>query len=446
MEQTSNVPETQDNNESKPLFKTRYMYYVLGVLFLGYICNSMDRAVLNVLLESIKHEFGVSDTMLGLLGGITFAMFYATMGIPIAALADRTSRVNVLSVSISLWSVATVLCGMATQFIYLLLARIGTAVGEAGGTPPSHSIISDYFPISKRATAISIYMLGIPIGQSIGLFSGGWLNELYDWRVAFIVIGLPGVLVGILVKLTVKEPPRGYSDKVTQAESSKPAPSILEVSKYLWNLRSFRNMCLANGLHSFVWYGGTVFNAAYLMRSHEMNSGQAGTILASVALVGTIGTFSGGIFADKLSVRSNDRRWYLLLPAIVTVCMLPFQFGTYLGPNLSVVIPSFYIMMILASIFFAPTYAMAQALAPMRMRARATSIVLFMQTLIGLGLGPIAVGRISDMLMETKGQDSLAWGLVIVGLVNIWAALHFYLGSKTLVKDLEQTAALNKTG
>lgn len=443
MEHTSSPPDISEQIEGLPRYKTRYLYYVLGALFVGYVFNSMDRAVLNVLLESIKQEFHASDTMMGFLGGIPFALFYAVMGIPIAALADRTNRVNVLSLSICLWSVMTALCGAATQFIYLVLARIGTAVGEAGGTPPSHSIISDYFPINKRATAISLYMLGVPVGQSIGLFSGGWLNEFYDWHVAFIAIGLPGILVGILIKLTVKEPPRGYSDNAAQTTTDAPAPSILAVAKYLWNLKSFRNMCMANGLHSFVWYGGTVFNAAYLMRSHGMNSGEAGTILSSVALIATIGTFAGGFLADKLSVRYNNKRWYLLLPAIVTVGMLPFQFGSYLGSSMAIVVPSFYGMMILASIFFGPTYSMAQALAPKQMRARATSIVLFMQTLIGLGLGPLAVGRISDMLEASKGQDSLAWGLVIVGLVNIWAAWHFYRGSKTLVKDLAQTEAVN---
>ena len=441
MSQTLQQPDAEARATS---YKPWYLYYVLGVLFVGYVFNSMDRAVLNVLLESIKQEFGVSDTLLGLLGGITFAMFYAVMGIPIAAIADRTSRINVLAICISLWSIMTALCGAATQFIYLLLARVGTAVGEAGGTPPSHSIISDYFPISRRATAISIYMLGIPIGQSLGLFFGGWLNEIYDWRIAFMVIGMPGVLVGILVKLTVKEPPRGYSDKITTAQANAPAPSMLEVFKYLWNLKAFRNMCLGNGLHSFVWYGGSIFNAAYFMRSHEMSSGQAGTLLAIISLTGTIGTFFGGVLADKLSVRANDKRWYLLLPAIVTIGMLPFQFGSYLGSGLPLVVASFLVMVMLASIFFAPTYAMAQALAPMQMRARATSIVLFMQTLIGLGLGPLCVGWISDLLAESKGQHSLAWGLVIVGLVNIWAAWHYFQGSKTLVKDLEHTASLNK--
>ena len=421
--------------------KTWYMYYVLGVLFIGYVFNSMDRAVLNILLESIKHEFGVSDTLLGLLGGITFAAFYSIMGIPIAAIADRTSRVTVLAISIAMWSVMTALCGVATTFIFLLVARIGTAIGEAGGSPPSHSLMSDYFPLEKRATAMSIYMLGIPIGQALGLFCGGWLNQYFDWRMAFVLVGLPGVLIGLLVMATIREPPRGYSDHV-KADPAAPVPSMLEVLKHLWRINAFRYLCIANGLHSFVWYGGTTFNPGFLMRSHSMSSGDAGSLLATVSMVACIGTFGGGLLADKLSVQLHDKRWYLLLPAIVTLGMLPFQFFSYLSADMVIVIPSLYIMMILASVFFGPTYAMAQALSPAPMRARAASIVLFVQTLVGYGLGPIAVGRISDLLAPTEGRNSLAWGLVIVGLVNVLAAWCYYRGSRTLAADLQYSAGI----
>src|SRR5262245_50109650 len=195
--------------------KVWYRNYVLGVLFLAYVANTIDRSsVLAVSLQAIKLEFGATDTQLGLLGGIAFALFYATLGIPIAALADRTSRRNVLSACILLWSVMTALCGMAVNFSTLLLARVGTAVGEAGGTPPSHSLISDYYPLSRRATALSVYALGVPVGAMLGSLLGGWGNELYGWRVAFMIVGVPGVLVAALVRLTVREPQRGQSDNV----------------------------------------------------------------------------------------------------------------------------------------------------------------------------------------------------------------------------------------
>ena len=446
MEKTTGAPASRIATPIKTLLGHRYRHYVLGVLFLGYVFNAVDRAILGVLLEPIRREFHASDTMLGLLGGIAFALFYATMGIFLAALADRTNRRNVLAVCIALWSIMTALCGAAINFTMLLMARIGTAVGEAGGSPPSHSLISDYFPLKERATALSIYALGIPIGQMLGVFSAGWLNEFYGWRMAFIIIGLPGVLIALLARLTIAEPPRGMSDQVSAARAAAAAPPIAHVLRYLWDLKSFRHLCLAAGLHSFVWYSGSVFNAVFFIRTHDMSTGEAGTWLSMFALIGTTGTFCGGFIADKLSIRRKERRWYLWVPGLATLVMIPFQFSSYLSTDLWYTIPSFCIMVILASMFFGPSFAMTQALAPLRMRSVATSLLLFIQTLIGLGLGPLFVGIISDHLAPTLGARSIAWSLVIVGLVNIWAACHYFWGARTLRQDLDATAALSKEG
>jgi MFS family permease len=417
---------------------------VLAVLLLAYIVNVMDRAVLGVLIQSIKLEFDATDTQLGLLGGLAFALFYSTLGIPIAAWADRSSRRNILALAVALWSTMTALCGMAVSFTMLVLARIGTAVGEAGGTPPSHSLISDYFPLGRRATALSVYALGIPLGAMIGSLAGGWLNEFWGWRMAFIIVGLPGVIVALIVRFTVREPPRGHADNVSAAVAAAGAPAMLEVTKYLWQRVSFRHLTFAAALHSFVWYGGSTWNAAFLIRSHGMNSGEAGTWLAAFAAIGTIGTFFGGYISDKLSVRTGDRRWYMWVPAYATLIMVPFQFTSYLAPSLWAAIPSFCVMIILASIFFGPSFAMTQALATLRMRAIAASILLFIQTLIGLGLGPFIVGRISDQLAPTVGEDSLAYGLVVVGLVNLWAAAHYFRAARTLREDLATTARVSR--
>ena len=425
-------------------FTPAYRSYVLAVLFLGYVVNVMDRSVLGVLVESIKLEFGASDKLLGLLGGMAFALFYATFGIPIAAWADRSSRRNVLSLAVLMWSVMTALCGLATTFWWLLLARIGTAVGEAGGTPPSHSLISDYFSLQRRATALSLYALGVPFGAMVGSYAGGWLNELYGWRHAFILVALPGVLVALLVRFTIVEPPRGHADQVAPSVADAHAPRIPDVLRYLWSLRSFRHLCLAAGLHSFVWYAGSTWNAPFLMRSHGMNSGQAGTWLAVFAAIGAIGTFAGGILADRLSVLRGDRRWYMWVPGCATLIMVPFQFSSYLASNLSWVISSFCVMTVLASFFFGPSFAMAQSLATLRMRAISTSLMLFIQTLIGLGLGPFFVGVISDHLNPTVGNQSLAYGLVIVGLVNLWAAAHYFRGARSLREDLGTSERLGR--
>jgi len=423
--------------ESRSLAARWYAGYVLVVLALAYAVNVMDRSVLAVLLESIKHTFHTTDTQQGLLGGLAFALFYATLGVPIAALADRTSRRNVLAVCALLWSVMTALCGMAATFPLLLAARVGTAVGEAGGTPPSHSLISDYFPLSARATALSLYALGVPLGSVLGSLLGGWGNELYGWRNAFMLVGTPGVLVALLVFLTVKEPARGQSDAGVSEAARLVAPKLPIALTYLWQQASFRNMCVAAGLHSLVWYAGSTLNAAFLHRSHGMTSGEAGSWLALFSGTGAVGTFLGGYLADRISVRTDDRRWYLWLPGYATLAMVPFQFSSYLAGSLWVMVPSFVIMLILGSFFFGPSFAMSQGLAPLRMRAVATSLVLFIQTLVGLGLGPVIVGMISDHLKPSIGDaQGLRYGLVSVGVVNLWAAFHYFRGARTVREDL----------
>jgi MFS family permease len=361
--------------------------------------------------------------------------------VPIARLADRWSRVNVLALAITLWSIATALCGAAYNYLTLFLARSATGVGEAGGSPPSHSLISDYFPISQRATALAVYAMAVPIGTSIGSVASGWGNVYFGWRWTFVMVGLPGLLVALLVWLTVKEPPRGYSDG--SANRQREAPPFLEVFRFLLTRRSFMHMSLAAALHSVVWYAGSNWNAAFFVRSHEMNTGIAGNYLGMFALIGAIGSFTGGFLADRISTKKDDKRWYMWVPGIACLAMVPFQFFSYLSPNLAVVVPSFSIMVVLASMFFGPSFAVAQSVATVRMRAVSTSVLLFIQTIIGLSIGPFLVGLFSDMLGPTAGVSSLRYALVIVGLANIWAAGHYFLGSQTYRQDLAETAKLN---
>jgi len=427
-------------------FTPAYRRYVLVVLFLGYVVNVMDRGVLAVLIESIKHDFALSDTQLGILSGITFAFFYSTLGVPIAMWADRTVRRNVLASCCALWSCMTALCGLAIGFWTLAAARAGTAVGEAGGSPPSHSLISDYFPPAQRATALSFYALGVPVGAMLGQFLGGWGNQFFDWRTTFVLIGLPGLLVAALVRLTIIEPPRGHSDNASPAAASSPAPPIWSVVRILWRYKSFRHLCLAAALHSVVWYSGSALNGAFFARSHSMQSGEYGTWLALFSIIGAVGTFLGGFLSDRCSRRFNDRRWYMWVPGIATMVMLPFQFSSYLAQSLWVVVPSFCLMFIFASMFFGPSFAVTQGLATLRTRSVATSILLFVQTIIGLGLGPFVAGAISDYLEPTHGAESLALGLVTVGLANIWAAAHYFAGARTLRENLASTERIVRSG
>ena len=426
------------------LSKPWYWYYVLVALTVCYIVNVMDRSqILAASLQAIKKEFGATDFQLGMLSGIPFALFYSFLGIPIAALADRWSRVNVLALSVALWSGMTALCGMALNFPMLFAARVGTAIGEAGGSPPSHSLISDYFPKTWRGTAFSVYALAVPIGTALGAFMGGWGNQNLGWRNTFIVVGLPGLLLALAVRLSVREPPRGMADGLSaQRAAAMRAPGLSEVLSYLWARRSFRHLSLAAALHSVVWYASGAFNNAFLQRSHQMTVAEAGYWIGILSLIGGLGTFFGGFLSDRLSVRFGDRRWYMWVPGIATLLCVPFQFLAYLSPERAVVLPSFVGLMFMAAVFFGPSFTMTQALATLRMRSVATSLLLFIQTLIGNGIGPSVTGLISDVLNPSYQQSSLRYALVVIGVVNIWAALHYLLGSRTLRQDLEATEKL----
>jgi len=425
-----------------PLLAARwYAYYVLGLLTLCYVTNTVDRSqVLAASLQAIKREFQASDFALGLLSGLPFAIFYAVLGIPIAALADRWSRRNVLAIAVALWSAMTGLCGLAVNFAMLFAARIGTAVGEAGGTPPSHSLISDYFPKASRGTALSIYALAVPVGTSIGAALGGWGNQHLGWRLTFVLAGAPGLALAALAALTVIEPPRGHADGAAARRAA--APGLWESFWYLVKRPSFRHLGLAAAIHSAVWYASGTYNNAFLQRSHHMLVSQAGYWVSLFAAVGGVGTFLGGLLADRLSVRARDRRWYMWVPGIATFVQVPFQCLTYLSPNLAVALPAFAMMTLLAAVFFGPYFSVAQAVAPVRMRALASSLALFIQTLIGQGIGPPLAGRLSDRLAPAFGAHALGWSLVLVGLLNIWAAAHYLLGARTLRADLELTESL----
>ncbi|HEY1307874.1 MAG TPA: MFS transporter [Vicinamibacterales bacterium] len=426
------------------LTRTWYAYYVLVVLTLCYVLNTVDRSqILAASLQAIKKEFAASDFQMGVLTGIPFALFYSIMGIPIAAWADRSSRRNVLALAVTSWSVMTAVFGLAVNYTMLFAARVGTAVGEAGGSPPSHSLISDYFPKKRRGTAFSIFALGVPIGTSLGAALGGWGNQNIGWRSTFILAGVPGIVMALILVLTVKEPPRGLSDGVSRTLGDRaPVPGMFEVLRTLWLRRSFRHLTLAAALHSVVWYASGAFNNAFLQRSHHMSVAEAGYWLAALSAIAGFGTFFGGFAADRLSTRFNDRRWYLWVPGIATLLCVPFQFAAYLSPDRAVVLPSFVGLMFMAAVFFGPSFAMTQALATLRMRSVATSLLLFIQTLIGNGLGPSVTGLISDGLAPSLQQNSLRYALVAIGVVNVWAALHYLLSSRTVRQDLEATERL----
>jgi predicted MFS family arabinose efflux permease len=384
-----------------------YRRYVLAVLTAVYVSNFVDRQILSILLEPIKHAFALSDTQLGFLSGISFAIFYATLGIPIAMWADRGNRRNIITLATAVFSVMTALCGLAQSFVQLALARIGVGIGEAGASPPSHSIVADLYQPHERATAMAIFALGVNIGILIGFLVGGWMNEFFGWRAAFLVVGVPGLLIALIVRLTVREPPRGHSEgRGVEAEAA--APPLREAFRSFWRVRSLRHIALGSMLNAFVGYGAVAWVPAYLIRSFGMTTGDVGTALALIiGIVGGAGTFLGGYFADRLARR--DVRWNTWLVASCVAGGTPFAFGVYLASD--------------------AFWALCFFLVPAAVGAI---------NIIGLGLGPQTVGIVSDLLAPRFGDESLRYALLIVGLVNVWAAVHFFLAGRTLERDLQR--------
>ncbi len=418
---------------AKQGFGKGYRYYALGLLTVVYIFNFIDRQIVVILQESIKEDLGLMDWQLGLLSGFAFAVFYVTMGVPIARIADKGVRRNVIAFSLALWSGMTALCGTVSHFWQLLLARIGVGVGEAGCSPPAHSIISDMFPLSQRATALSVYNMGINFGVFIGFLAGGWINQYLGWRYAFVAVGIPGILFAVFVRLTLKEPIRGMSEvKVNNVE----APPLMDVFKLLWDRMSFRHMAMAAGLHAFVSYGVGGWMAPFLQRVHGLESGETANWLAPVAaLPAALGAFLGGYLCDKYG--TQDRRMYIWIPAGAILLALPFQLGVYFLPSHQSAMLVYAIPVLLNACYLGPMLAMTHGLVSLRMRAVASSVLFLVLNFIGLGLGPLFTGILSDVFGASMGSgEGLRWSLVVVTLTNVWAAVHYFMGAKTLRSDL----------
>ena len=327
----------------------------------------------------------------------------------------------------------TALSGLAQNFWQLLAARIGVGVGEAGCSPPAHSMIADYFPAHKRATALGIYSLGIPVGILFGFLAGGWLNEFFGWRVAFFVVGVPGILLAILVRYTLREPARGMAEgRVDQVEQ----PGIKETFQFMWRKRSFRHLAFGGALTAFVGYGVVTWVPSFLIRSHGMETGEVGTWLGLIlGIPGGIGIALGGYMADKLGAR--DTRWYLWIVSVALLAGVPFAFGVYLSDSALAALLFLIMPIALGNFYQATTFSQTQGLATLRMRSVAAAVLLFILNIIGLGAGPQAVGIVSDLLNPTYGQESLRYSLLIFSFVNIWSAYHYYVAGKYLEEELE---------
>jgi len=406
------------------------------------VVNFVDRQILSILLPSIKRELALPDTSLGLLSGTAFGIFYATLGVPIARLADRFSRKWVMTVCLVLWSGFTAACGTAAGFGSLLAYRVGVGVGEAGGSPPAHSLISDYFPPERRATALAVFALGVPFGILVGFMAGGWLDQTLGWRNAFAVVGAPGLLLAAVVALVLREPLRGHAEGLVQGG---PAPSAREVIAFLWRAKSFRHSSFAGGLYSFVGYSVVNWTPSFLVRSHGMGTAEIGFWLAMiVGIGGGIGNILGGYLADRWQAREPRARVYV--PALAVAASFPFGFVIYTTPNTTLALAALVVPVTLGLMYQAPTFAVTQSLATPRMRATAAAVLLFVLNIVGLSLGPAVTGALSDALAPRYGADSLRWALLIVSSLFVWSALHFYLAGRTLEADVARAEAEARAG
>ena len=409
-------------------------YYAVGVLTIVYTFNFVDRQLLAILQESIKADLSLMDWQLGLLTGFAFALFYVTAGIPIARWADKSNRRNIVAWAIAIWSFMTAISGLVQNYLQLLLARIGVGIGEAGGSPPAHSIISDIFPPESRASALAFYSMGVNIGIMFGFLAGGWLNEIFDWRVAFMVVGLPGILIALIVRFTVAEPIRGLSEnrEVTEA-SNVPFGDVL---KLLWSRVSFRHMALGAALNAFAGYSTSNWTASFMIRSHGMTTGELGTWLAGImGLGGAIGVFFGGVIAEKLALK--DVRWYMRLPALTGIICVPFMIAIYVVDGAYTALLLSIVPGVLFNVYLGNTLAMTHGLVGLRMRALASAILFFILNIIGLGIGPWATGYLSDVLSPTYGDDSLRYAMLyLLPAAMTWSVVHLYLASRSLKEDL----------
>lgn len=415
------------------IFTPQYRRYALLLLLLVFTSSHVDRQILAILLQPIKQELLLTDTQLGFLSGVAFAIFYATLGIPMAMWADRGNRRNLIAVALSVWSGMTVLCGMAATFWQLALARIGVGVGEAGSTPPSHSIIADMYPPSERSTAMAIFSLGVNFGLMLGFLFGGWINQWYGWRVAFFVAGAPGLLLALIVRFTLHEPPRGYSEGITH--SPQEAPGLWEVVWFMFATPSLRHIIAGATIASFVGYGVVLWIPTFLARSHGLQSGEIGTALAFFfGVLGTIGTFMSGYLADRFG--KHDLRWNVWIIVLAILGSFPLSLCAYLAQSKGLALACFMIPALLGGAYLGPSFALNQSLVTVRMRSVASAIILFIVNIIGLGLGPLTVGILSDALKPYYGEDSLRYALLCLVFVSLWTATHYCLAGRTLRADL----------
>lgn len=410
-------------------------YYALALLTTIYALNFLDRTIFNVLIEPIKKEFTLSDTTMGLIAGFGFVLFYSLLGIPIARLADRMNRRNIVAMAFAFWSAMTAFCGMAQSVTTLTLARIGVGIGESAGTPASQSIIADLFDKNERPRALGIYAVGTYLGVFLGYFLGGWVNQHYGWRAAFLVAGLPGLALALILRLTVSEPPRIQTTAEKQARDAL-SPTLA----FLASQKSFILVLIGFCLTTYTNYATSAWIPPFLARVHHLSSVEIGTYAGTFkGLAGMVGTLAGGLVVARIA--RNDDRWKLWAPAITSGLAGPVFALCLLTDNFAVMVASLAAMSFLVGFHLGPIFAIAQTVARPSMRALASAIILLTATCFGQGTGPLGVGMANDVLTHTYGAQAVRYSLLSASVTTMLGALLFVWAAHFIRADIERANA-----
>ena len=424
----------------------RLQFYALGLLFLVYVLNFLDRQIVNILAEDIRNELGLKDWQIGAMTGLSFAIFYSILGLPIARVAERGDRPRIIATSIIIWSAFTGLCGLAQTFVQFALARVGVGGGEAGCTPPAHSLISDYVPREKRASALAFYAMGGPVGGLAGMAMGGVIGDIWGWRSAFFIAAVPGILLGLVTAFTLAEPRRA----IAAAGQGSPSPKLRDGLRELRACRTYWLFLVGTTLSAIVSYGHSSFLASFYLRNHGEGLARLGdgfglppTSFLGLAvglltgLGGVAGALAGGRIADRWSAESA--RGYASLAALATLLSVPPYIIAMLAPWTEVAVRLLFLPIFCSSLALGSMYAVPQSVVRPQLRATATAVLLFNTNLFGMGVGPVVVGAFSDYLQAhglTDGE-AIRFAQIAATMVGVVAAGFYWRARKTIEADMK---------